>query len=562
MAQLGILQVLGDYANYLSTLSTVTFFVALFIITPLGLFLCRYSTKFIVISIIGLAWVTIYLSQSTIGVVHLFETTGRSLAGLLLQYAFPPVFFLAAAIGAISYGLQISTRSRKDNQLPIASPKGGPGFRERWSVFFHWFATREGIAICIIAAVVLTVHLVYIVNCPSHTIGDEVYYVPEANRFLHGQSMAIPEHPPLAKCLIAAGIFIFGNNAVGWRAFSILFGIAAIFIFYLICVRLMRHEPASTGQFTPSTQRGSGWFQGTTFVPILAVFLFAFENMSFVTAHVAMLDVFYVTFMLLGFLLYLRGNYLSCGVAMGLSLLCKETALLAILAIVLHWAVTRRSEFAAEIRYTWNELQGKEPVAAPPGEISSMFKLLAAVSVTWIVLLVPLEYRSIHQYPATTYWFNPICRTTYMVWHLMLNTFTEGSTAGIPIKPWLWPISPSVIGWTVWALIIPATVYLIYQAVRDGTKGHDLAVFSLCWLVGVYGLLIVMELTTDRLTYLFYFYPAIPAVCLAIAWGVWKLWGVARRRQKTRVVFLTGLVTYLLGTVATFIIIMSRLTLT
>jgi predicted membrane-bound dolichyl-phosphate-mannose-protein mannosyltransferase len=294
--------------------------------------------------------------------------------------------------------------------------------------------------------------------------------------------------------------------------------------------------------------------------------------MSFVMAHAAMLDVFYVTFMLLGFLLYLRGSYLSCGVAMGLSLLCKETALLAILAIVLHWAVTRRNKLAVEIRYIWSQLQGKQPAEAQRSEISNMFKLLAAAAVTWIVLLVPLEYRSIHQYPASTYWFNPIVRTTYMLWHAMTQPFWLGPTGyATPTKPWLWLIWPSVrnfnslppsfvpryldaIGWTVWALIIPTIVYLIYEVVRHRTKGRDLAMFTLSWLVGVYGLLIIMELITDRLTYDFYFYPAIPAVCLGIAWGVWKLWEVAGRGQKTSVVFLVGLLIYLLTTVATFII--------
>jgi predicted membrane-bound dolichyl-phosphate-mannose-protein mannosyltransferase len=56
---------------------------------------------------------------------------------------------------------------------------------------------------------------------------------------------------------------------------------------------------------------------------VFATFLFAFENMSFAQSGIAMLDVFYVTLMLAGFLFYLRGNYLRCGILMGLSMLCK-----------------------------------------------------------------------------------------------------------------------------------------------------------------------------------------------------------------------------------------------
>jgi len=61
----------------------------------------------------------------------------------------------------------------------------------------------------------------------------------------------------------------------------------------------------------------------TTFVPVFATFLFAFENLSFSQSGIAMLDVFYVTLMLAGFLFYLRGNYIQCGILMGLSMLCK-----------------------------------------------------------------------------------------------------------------------------------------------------------------------------------------------------------------------------------------------
>lgn len=565
-------QFFGDLFNYLSTLSIVTFLVALLMITPLGIFLCRYNMKFVAISIIGLGWVTVYLAQSTIVVVNLLENTGRSSACFLLQYVLPPVFFVMVATGAIRYGLKVWTKRQgrpRQHTRPYVFSES-PRFRQRCSAFLYWFTTKGGIAVCAIAAAVLTLHLLNMAN-PPYYICDEGYYVTEANQFLHGRVMIHPEHPPLGKWLIASGIFIFGDNAVGWRAFSILFGVAAIFIFYFICGRVVRQELGSARpvELSPPVRGRAKWFQATTFVPVLATFLFASENMSFVQAHVAMLDVFYVTFMLLGFLLYLRGNYLSCGVVMGLSMLCKSVALLGILAIVLHWAVTRRSELAAEIRYMWNVLQGRKATAAPRSEILSVFKLLVAVAVVWSVLLILLEYPAIHHYPVTTQWANPIVRTVYMLWHHL--ALTSGALGGflVATKPWLWPVWPSVIyhfpgsygprylasiGWTVWAVIIPSTAYLIYEVVKHRAKRHDVAMFLLCWISGVYGLLIVMALISDRLMYHFYFYPAIPVVCLAIAWGMWKLWGAAERGPKTRVAFLACMATYLLGTVATFII--------
>ena len=79
----------------------------------------------------------------------------------------------------------------------------------------------------------LAMHLAYISNPPTmntsvdpptrNYLGDEVFYVSEANLFLNGNGMERPEHPPVGKWLVAAGIFLFGDNTVGWRATPILF---------------------------------------------------------------------------------------------------------------------------------------------------------------------------------------------------------------------------------------------------------------------------------------------------------------------------------------------------
>ena len=291
-----------------------------------------------------------------------------------------------------------------------------------------------------------------------------------------------------------------------------------------------------------------------------------------------MLDVFYVTFMLLGFLLYLRGNYLSCGIAMGLSLLCKVTALLGIAAIVLHWVITHRLEIVAELRNVWDAVNERVMKAPLSGNILNMFKMLVIAVAIWLILIVPLEYGSMHQFSANTLWYNPLFRAIYMIWH-PLNENSASLAAGllqggglIGIRtPWQWLISPSAInvdlvsgsgvtrylgsiGWNIWVLIIPSFIYLIYASIRKHEKGHDIALFLLCWLIGIYGLLVVMRILTDRLMYDYYFYPAVPAVCLTIAWGFWRLWKLARNRMKSRVLFITGLSLYILASLAVFVI--------
>jgi dolichyl-phosphate-mannose--protein O-mannosyl transferase len=192
-----------------------------------------------------------------------------------------------------------------------------------------------------------------------------------------------------------------------------------------------------------------------------------------------------------------------------------------------------------------------------------MFKLLVAVAVVWAVLLPPLEY------PVTHQWASPVLRALYMTWHDLSRIPTMGSSDSRYFDvaaPWVWLIRPlglayletprylSAVGWTVWALVVPSMAYLAYEAVSRQPAGRNVTLFGLSWFVAVYGLLIPIELLTRRLMYTFYFYPAVPAVCLAIAWGAWKLWTAARKGSRTRVAFLAGTTIYLLMTIATFII--------
>jgi dolichyl-phosphate-mannose--protein O-mannosyl transferase len=98
-------------------------------------------------------------------------------------------------------------------------------------------------------------------------------------------------------------------------------------------------------------------------------------------------------------------------------------------------------------------------------------------------------------------------------------------------------------------------LYLIYEVIRYRAVQHNVAAFGLSWFFGVYVLLIPLDLATGRLMYTFYFYPAIPVVCLAIAWSVWKLWSVMRKEKKRRVIFLGILTAYLASTVVIFFLI-------
>ena len=185
---------LSDYFNYTSVFSTVLFLVALLILIPFGLFLCKYKLKFILISILGLILTTVYLSQIIMLVVNYLKNTNHNAIGLFLEYALPVGFFLIAALGIIRSGLQIWVNRTQPGPLPSISPSLPLKTRlqQWWRGFLHWITSREGIGVCAIEALVLSVHLIFISQPASPVILDESYYVPEALRFLHGYPMVFP----------------------------------------------------------------------------------------------------------------------------------------------------------------------------------------------------------------------------------------------------------------------------------------------------------------------------------------------------------------------------------
>ncbi|MEE9583236.1 MAG: phospholipid carrier-dependent glycosyltransferase, partial [Dehalococcoidales bacterium] len=179
------------------------------------------------------------------------------------------------------------------------------------------FSRWEYAGLLMLVLVTLVLHF-SVIMAPDEPLFDEQYYIPDARLIIDGEGTEHPEHPPLGKLFIVAGIELFGDNPLGWRFFSVLLGTTSIIFFYLICRRLTLSKRVS----------------------FLATFLIAFETLSFVHAGIALLDVYSLVFALAAFWLYLRGNYAMSGVAIGLSALAKLNGALVLPVIVLHWFLT------------------------------------------------------------------------------------------------------------------------------------------------------------------------------------------------------------------------------
>lgn len=172
--------------------------------------------------------------------------------------------------------------------------------------------------VAISAAIFFTAHLALMIGLttPDKINFDEVHYVPAAKQLLEpGEHTPLlnPMHPPLAKEIMALSIRAFGDNSLGWRYPSVVFGALSIVAMYLCGLALF----AAQG-------------------PALATAALTFLNqMVFVQSRIAMLDIYMLAFDLFGVAAFIYGfkkqkpqiGFALAGLAFGLATACKWSGL-------------------------------------------------------------------------------------------------------------------------------------------------------------------------------------------------------------------------------------------
>jgi predicted membrane-bound dolichyl-phosphate-mannose-protein mannosyltransferase len=365
----------------------------------------------------------------------------------------------------------------------------------------------------ILFAVDLVLRVIWLDKPAGSLIFDEYYYVNVARVILrlpqspgsNGQPPyvnAIPgldpnhEHPPLAKLLIALSMYLLGDNAYGWRIPSVIFGAVAILVFYLLMKKTSKFKQ----------------------VPIIATFLFSFDTLGFVLSRIAILDIFMLTFMLLGFYWYFTGHSWLSAFGMALASLAKITGIAGFgIIIVVHAlkCVKKRSKTG-----TWKPF------------LSWFEKYFVVFLVSFLVILTVLDRLWVG-------YSNPFDHLGYM---LSYSTgLVSACPNGIISCPWQWLVNQVQIPYfvvnvqvpagtqvgeyesiafmgmmnpTILYLTIPGLVYLSYHYFH---KMDDFSSFILIWFAATYFPYLPAVIFGHRVSYIFYFLPAMPAVCAAVA---------------------------------------------
>ena len=191
--------------------------------------------------------------------------------------------------------------------------------------------------------IAIAAFLVRIINLgsPKGLVFDEVYYVDGARDLLKygvevsGSDPEFIVHPPVGKWLIASGIKLFGDNEFGWRFASAVFGTLLILLFARL-VHVLFYSPLLTA---------------------LGAVLMALDGLLLVHSRTALLDLFLTFFTLLGVFLWHRNRHIWAGIAFGLAIGCKWSAIyfVAIIGLIAVYRVL----IAHDIRKTLKPIAAK-----------------------------------------------------------------------------------------------------------------------------------------------------------------------------------------------------------
>ena len=146
---------------------------------------------------------------------------------------------------------------------------------------------------------------------PKGFVFDEVYYVDGARDLIKygvevsGSKPEFIVHPPMGKWMIASGIKFFGDSEFGWRITSAVFGTLLILLIALIAHKLF---------YSPILTAG-------------ASLLMALDGLALVHSRTALLDLFLTFFILLATLFWIVNKPWATGIALGLALATKWSAL-------------------------------------------------------------------------------------------------------------------------------------------------------------------------------------------------------------------------------------------
>ena len=347
----------------------------------------------------------------------------------------------------------------------------------------------------------------------SGLIFDEAYYVnaarviiglPATSHYADSPAGLDPntEHPPLGKVLMAGSMSVFGDDPLGWRLPSIIAGLIALGVVFEIVRRTDR----------------SAW------LAVLVVTLVAFDNLTFVHGRIGTLDMMVLAPMLLGSLLALQRRWLLAGIAVGVALLVKITALYAVLGVGLWLLFTDGPAWWRRKRIPLRNMAG--PILFVAVSAVVFVAGLAVLDARFTTFASPLDHiqrivsygTGLQTRVSTAFcpeadsqpwqWLFNDCQIQY--YRVDVTTRVgEEVVSKVPTIDFRGALNPLLIG------AVPlAALFTAWYALRTRSQ---LAIWAITWTLANYVPYLFLAVFTNRIMYIYYALPLVPALAAGVA---------------------------------------------
>ncbi len=337
---------------------------------------------------------------------------------------------------------------------------------------------------------------IYHLGFPSRILWDEKYFPVMANKYLHG-TYQFDLHPPLGKFIIAVGISLFGNDAIGWRIMPLIFGLALLPLV------------GALGYYCLKERVGA----------LLLVAFFSVETIYIVNSRVGVMEIFLVFLVLATFLVALRAEgsrqvILAC-VLLGLAIATKWAAFP--VAVPVGYVLWRKGLFRQFVGGLW-------------------ISAVVYVAVVYVGALISVTA-------------NPV-EAWLWVWDWHLKAADKISAAiphGWGSPWWSWPIMLRPIRYfygvngdgllqvvmaigvlLIWWSSTLAVLAGIFDIARKAIARKLSADDPIIPIVLGYVFLLVPWIPGTRIPYIYNYLPIYPFAILALAYWLCKLWNSRR----------------------------------
>ena len=367
--------------------------------------------------------------------------------------------------------------------------------------------------LALILLLALGLRLIWLNEPGRRLIFDEAYYVNAArvivgleatSKYVDSPPGLDPnrEHPPLGKLLIGASIMALGDNGIGWRIPSVIAGMFALIAVYRIVRAVHR----------------SAW------LAVLAVALLALDNLTFVHGRMGTLDMLALAPMLIGAWLALERRWLVAGAVMGIALLVKLTALYGVVAVLLYVLLTEAPAWWRARRPQWRTLAGVGAFVLVTGVVA--IGGLAFLDAGYSAYASPFDHiqhmvsygASLRATPTSDFcpeidsrpwqWLVNECQIPYLRTNVSVREGDE-IVASIAKLDFRGAMNPVLVG--SFAFVGAFAAWFAWR------RRSRLAVWAIAWAVANYLPYVILAVFGNRITYIYYMLPVIPAVAVGLA---------------------------------------------